>query len=1247
LLPQEVEQALRKLSKKGSTTRSKGFQELLCALKGLDDAHLLEMVKSGSMNGIFAKIFNKYLLSAERSSRASVAELTTFFVSKADTKLFFQPILKNIITNWIMGLFDPVAEIGASFRESLESVFPAGGKLKMLLERYDSTIWTEISEYASNPSKFAVLKEVIISEMDGTVEEANSAVELVKTEMLGVIDLCNWSACFAGDKIKPLFFLNDSSEMSGHRRNLIYRLALKINEPWLMKSVILLLSKETSPSAFPGVMDLLERTDKEELVHVLEKESFILAFLSNAPVKEFGRFSRLLQLKMMISKTGRRIICDCFVSICLGNTIMNKDRFICFFRELVGPVFNSSPEKSSLLERLLFRPSKRTNSALTAFSPLSAHESVQCLASAFFEDDLISVCLGKNDLQAAFLISFLAEKSESARNELENILKKLSISELQNRDLLSIVPDDLLTDRLSCDALDGESLSPSELLRLIQSLPTSRAKDFLGKQKSTDWERIMKCSFLDRNTIINIFFENESFCEFCQSHLDNLMIVECALSSETKVFFDLLPPLAVLEEALSNVKTFKLTSPLLLESLKVHELMAHHKIVNLSDSDRMILFSHLELERDVELFVSLKCTFEEFFPLIHVQEALSNSKYPCNNHIEILLFKSHDSQADVLMRELCSFPLTKFANQKVVSVAAVVFGVPDLVNFRISQENFDSAIDCSDFELFCMSKFVEFYSVPLEEVVPVESSSFKSVLKFYYQMRGMDNAIGLNSILDSKIFGDCKRDIVFLAETLCIEQVLPIRSDNLSGLISELKEFENVLLLLTSLHVSRDDLKKEFWRVQFLEVYSSILIWNDEDSSILKELKLRTAAGLWNHLENPEVELLKNCKFEGLLFNYEKELEKGKVRQFWDSIGLPKLILVTAPFTNDLFTVGGIREYFARNEASSTDLAIRGVYLQLHMDEKLVASSIALQSESCADASIEEVGGIIFPFYRFLEEHFHSQDRDMKRFSVLLEMFISAAEGSREDLRLLSAFGDVFKGRILGIICDFMQRNSWYPWRSLEEFNFIPRYFESFELFQHCLYRLCAIFPLLVGQNISEAKEICFDARVSLFKREMERIRRQPRISFESIEIVLKPVITSTTRIVNLRVNFAGEIDLSIDLLIPAAFPLESVRVEGKHKSGLAESKWKSALLTLQTLLLASTFSGNLVEVVKRWQANALKLFQGLEECAVCYCVLHPSDKSLPGPACKQCKHKFHATCLYKWFKSSGNATCPLCRALF
>jgi E3 ubiquitin-protein ligase DOA10 len=36
-----------------------------------------------------------------------------------------------------------------------------------------------------------------------------------------------------------------------------------------------------------------------------------------------------------------------------------------------------------------------------------------------------------------------------------------------------------------------------------------------------------------------------------------------------------------------------------------------------------------------------------------------------------------------------------------------------------------------------------------------------------------------------------------------------------------------------------------------------------------------------------------------------------------------------------------------------------------------------------------------------------------------------------------------------------------------------------------------------------------------------------------------------------------------------------------------------------------------------------------------------------PNKRCATCKNTFHSVCLFRWFKSSNQSTCPLCRNNF
>ena len=65
------------------------------------------------------------------------------------------------------------------------------------------------------------------------------------------------------------------------------------------------------------------------------------------------------------------------------------------------------------------------------------------------------------------------------------------------------------------------------------------------------------------------------------------------------------------------------------------------------------------------------------------------------------------------------------------------------------------------------------------------------------------------------------------------------------------------------------------------------------------------------------------------------------------------------------------------------------------------------------------------------------------------------------------------------------------------------------------------------------------------------------------------------------------------------------------------------------------------------WKRNMDKRFEGVEDCCICYSCIHGANFSLPDKRCKTCKNAFHSACLYKWFNSSQQASCPMCRNIW
>ncbi len=78
-----------------------------------------------------------------------------------------------------------------------------------------------------------------------------------------------------------------------------------------------------------------------------------------------------------------------------------------------------------------------------------------------------------------------------------------------------------------------------------------------------------------------------------------------------------------------------------------------------------------------------------------------------------------------------------------------------------------------------------------------------------------------------------------------------------------------------------------------------------------------------------------------------------------------------------------------------------------------------------------------------------------------------------------------------------------------------------------------------------------------------------------------------------------------------------------------------------------SSQNGAMADAFALLQQNLDRNMEGVEPCPICYNAVHAVTQKLPRDECKTCHNKFHAACLYKWFTSSQNSICPMCRQAF
>ena len=119
------------------------------------------------------------------------------------------------------------------------------------------------------------------------------------------------------------------------------------------------------------------------------------------------------------------------------------------------------------------------------------------------------------------------------------------------------------------------------------------------------------------------------------------------------------------------------------------------------------------------------------------------------------------------------------------------------------------------------------------------------------------------------------------------------------------------------------------------------------------------------------------------------------------------------------------------------------------------------------------------------------------------------------------------------------------------------------------------------------------------------------------------------------------ESQAAIVIKVPQSYPIDSITVAGLNRVAVTERKWQSWIMTTQGVI---TFSnGNIIDGLQVFRRNIVGALKGQGECAICYSIIS-ADKRMPDKRCTTCKNLFHRTCLYKWFQSSNQNTCPLCR---
>ncbi|PIA18288.1 hypothetical protein COEREDRAFT_79789 [Coemansia reversa NRRL 1564] len=119
---------------------------------------------------------------------------------------------------------------------------------------------------------------------------------------------------------------------------------------------------------------------------------------------------------------------------------------------------------------------------------------------------------------------------------------------------------------------------------------------------------------------------------------------------------------------------------------------------------------------------------------------------------------------------------------------------------------------------------------------------------------------------------------------------------------------------------------------------------------------------------------------------------------------------------------------------------------------------------------------------------------------------------------------------------------------------------------------------------------------------------------------------------------------LELALRLPLTYPLAPAALDAVRRVAVSEKRWRAWAVATHALLARNADAGAACALLVR---NIGAHFAGVEDCSICYSAVGALDNSLPTKKCRTCKNKFHRMCLFKWFSTSNQSTCPLCRNLF
>lgn len=217
---------------------------------------------------------------------------------------------------------------------------------------------------------------------------------------------------------------------------------------------------------------------------------------------------------------------------------------------------------------------------------------------------------------------------------------------------------------------------------------------------------------------------------------------------------------------------------------------------------------------------------------------------------------------------------------------------------------------------------------------------------------------------------------------------------------------------------------------------------------------------------------------------------------------------------------------------------------------------------------------------------------------------------------------------------DLKERGSAYfahlPWENIVNDDFTPERYACF-IYTRMLKHLPAVVrrwwtnshprqKILVDKITSAfvSTQLCNDELRALLDKKEKRDSFQISVHHSTREVHATYVI--------------DEARMELIIQLPLNYPLGVVKVSCGQQVG---DKLQSPVVVMQLSLFLTHQNGSIWDGLSLWKRNLDRKFDGVEECYVCYSVIHQETYQLPKQVCKTCKKKFHGQCLVSYFSAA------------